>query len=251
MTLLWGRATHLRRLGPRVRVRELTAFFRKRLPLRSVSALSVALFCWSSAGQAAAAEGEPRSRPVELGLSSGYSVVGFGHRLQADDFDTLWAIPLLVDVGYRASKHWTFGAYGELGFIDNSPEVEDADESISGHHFRVGAQAIYHSSPERRVQPWFGVGLGYDALRTTYRSRSTLPPLAGARPDPGISYPIRADGFELGHAQLGIDFAFVPWLAFGPFFSGSVVSYGNQRGIQRSDGFNVWSNICLKATLRL
>ena len=204
------------------------------------------------AGRASAEEAAPRRRPFEIGLSSGYSVVGFGHRLQAADFESLWAIPLLVDVGYRISKNWSIGAYGEVGFIDNSPsDVEDVDESIKGHHYRLGAEALYHSSPERRVQPWFGVGLGYDALRTTYRVRSTFPPVASARPDPGSSSPIRANGLEIGHAQLGIDFALVPGFAFGPFLGGSVVSYGNRRGIQSSDGFNVWSNIGLKATLRL
>jgi len=127
MTLLWGRATHLRRLGPRVRVRELTAFFRKRLPLRSVSALSVALFCWSSAGQAAAAEGEPRSRPVELGLSSGYSVVGFGHRLQADDFDTLWGVvPSPQETAYL-DVNLTYPACTDPAFLKEFREiVQDA-----------------------------------------------------------------------------------------------------------------------------
>jgi hypothetical protein len=52
--------------------------------------------------------------------------------------------------------------------------------------------------------------------------------------------------------QLGIDFAFLPWLAFGPFVGASVVAYGKRRGFDEpSDDFSVWSTIALKATLRL
>jgi hypothetical protein len=218
--------------------------------LRFTLVLGVTLLGSTSVGRAAAEGAATNARPFEIGISSGYSVIGFGGRLRPADIETLWAVPLFVALDYRISKHWSVGGYGEMGFIDTSADdVEDAEETIRGHHYRVGAEAIYHSSPERRVQPWFGLGLGYDALRTTYRSRSTYPP-AGAM-DPGTSSPVRASGFELGHAQLGIDFALVPWLAFGPFFGGSVVSYGHRRGIEPSDGFNVWSNIGLRATLRL
>ena len=203
-----------------------------------------------SAAGASAQEASPSPRRFEVGLSSGYSVAGFKHLIA--DFDSLWAIPLTVDLDYRFAKHWSGGVYGELGFIDDSaPDVEDVDETIVGQHYRLGAEVLYHSALERHVQPWFGVGLGYDALRATYRARGTLLPQGGNEtPEaPGVS--IRASGFEVGHVQLGIDFAFVPALSFGPFLGASVVAYGRRRGALSSDDVNVWSNIGLKAALHL
>ncbi|MET0792057.1 MAG: hypothetical protein ABW061_11100 [Polyangiaceae bacterium] len=219
--------------------------------MRSFLAAELGLLVLILATHAVAEEGAQRLRPLELGLSSGYSSVGLRHPGSLD-FNSLWAIPLLLDIDYRVSKRWSAGMYGELGFIHNSaPDVEDVDQTLQGHHYRVGLEAIYHSAPERKVQPWFGIGLGFDALRATYRSRSTLPPFGSDLPDPGSSSPVRATGFEVGHAQLGIDFAFVPAFAFGPFVGGSVVAYGRRRGVESSEGFNVWSNLGLKATLRL
>lgn len=200
---------------------------------------------------ASAEEGPAYPRRFEVGLSSGYSSASFGKALASEGFDSLWAIPLTVDLDYRFAKHWSAGVYGELGFINNSaPDVEDVDETIKGQHFRLGVEALYHSALDRRVQPWFGVGLGYDALRATYRERSTYLPIGAVDTgDPGRS--IRASGFELGHVQLGIDFALVPGFAFGPFVGASVVAYGGRRGFFSSDDCNVWSNVGLKAALRL
>ncbi|MES1179019.1 MAG: outer membrane beta-barrel protein [Myxococcales bacterium] len=221
--------------------------------MRYFLGLGFGLFVLVSGGRASAQEA-PRARPFEIGVSSGYSAVGLGSRLSYADIDSLWEVPLLIDVGYRVSKHFSVGAYGEVGFIDStSDSVEDAEESLDGHHYRLGVEAIYHSAPERHVQPWLGVGLGYDTLRLNYHFRSTFPPFGNEPPDPGSSTPIRASGFELGHVQLGIDFALVPWLSFGPYVGASVVDYSKRRGFAEpsEDDFSVWSTIALKATLRL
>ena len=211
----------------------------------------VALSLWALGASAQELEQSSRPRRFEVGSSSGYSSAGFGHALAGEGFDSLWAIPLTVDLDYRFGKHWSAGVYGELAFIDNSnPDVEDVDETIKGQHFRLGVEALYHSALERKVQPWFGVGLGYDALRATYRERSTYLPIGAVDTgDPDRS--IRASGFELGHVQLGIDFVLVPGFAFGPFLGASVVAYGARRGFRSADDFNVWSNIGLKAAFHL
>ena len=219
------------------------------MKMRAFLVIGLGALLFLAGGRASAAD--VAARPFELGLSSGYSSGGVRHDPHSAAFDTLWAIPLFLDLDYRLSKHWSVGAYGEVGFIDISPDVEDAEESTQGHHYRFGVEAIYHSAPERRVQPWLGAGFGFDALRATYRIRSTFPPFDGAPPDPGSSSPVRASGFELVHAQLGIDFVVAPAFAIGPFVGASVVAYRNRRGIASSEDYTVWANIGLKATLRL
>jgi hypothetical protein len=217
------------------------------MKLKSCLAFGFALVVLVLGVHASAKEAEPRLRRFELGLSSGYSA----------GFLSLWAVPVTLDADYRLSQQWSVGAAGEVGFINASPgQAEDVDQSVKGHHFRVGVEALYHNASERRVQPWLGVGIGYDTLRATYRERSTLPPFGNAPPDPGSSSAVRASGFEVGHMQLGIDFVLGPAFAMGPFVGASVVAYRDRRGIpivgvQPPGDFSVWSNIGLKATLRL
>jgi hypothetical protein len=201
-------------------------------------------------GRPAGADGAA-PRPLEIGLSGGYSNVGFGDRGQGSaDLGSLWAIPLLLDVDYRLSKHWSVGAYGEVGFIDDDKgDVSGVEETIRGHHYRVGAEAIFRVQPGRRFEPWLGFGLGYDALTATHVVGGGAATLDGDASGPDSA--IRARGFELGHVQLGVDFALLPALALGPFAGASMVSYGKRRGFVRDDSVNVWSNVGLKATLRL
>lgn len=218
--------------------------------MRFFSVFGASLWLLGSAAQASAEELAPRLLPVEIGLGSGYSSAGFGAG-PLPGYERVWAIPLSLDVAQRVSKYWSLGAYAEVGFIDDSKsDVPSVDDTLRGHHYRVGFEALYHSAPQRKVQPWLGLGLGYDAVRATHRVRVTSAPVGDEAPDPGSSAPVRASGFEIGHAELGIDFAVLPAFAFGPFLGGSVVAYGDRRGIAGSD-LNVWSKLGLKATLRL
>src|SRR3954452_10165825 len=101
----------------------------KGLQMRAWRGLGLAVAVVIVARQASAEERAPsepkqeaarRPHRLEIGLSRGYSTVNRGAHERASDFETLWAIPLLLDLDYRVSKHWSIGAYGELGFINNS-----------------------------------------------------------------------------------------------------------------------------------
>lgn len=207
--------------------------------MRSFLGLAVALFVLVSGQRASAEVGPSRPRPIELGFSSGYS----------RGLEPISAIPLVLDLDYRFSPNWGAGVFGELGFPRVSIDDEEASYAAGGHHYRVGIEAQYHAKSESRVEPWLGVGFGYDVLRATYHETSSYWDKLNPTPD-HASRPLRASGFELGHLRLGIDFRIFPAFAIGPFLSASVVAYRNQVGVTRSD-VNLWGNIGLKATVRL
>jgi outer membrane protein W len=183
-----------------------------------------------------ASAAEAVERPLELSLRSGYSVT---------TFESLWAIPVGVDVGYRLSPRWSVGAYGDLGFIHTNRDAEDSEDAIVGHHYRVGVEAIYHASRNQGSAPWIGLGLGYDAVRTEFRSSSTF------FDSTTFSTPLRASGFELANLQLGFDFRVGRAFRIGPFASGSLVAYTSHLRTENDDTLHVWANLGVKVTLGL
>jgi len=215
--------------------------------MESVLAVGSGLLVLALAVAASAEEPAPRQRPFELGLSGAYSTGP----------QSLWALPVKLDLGYRVSPRWSVGAYGEVGFIDASPsQAADVDQTIEGHHYRVGVEARYHSATGSRLKPWLGFGFGYDVLSASRRSRDSYPHADGSAAEPDFVSPLRASGFELGHVQLGIEFAIAPAFGMGPFVGASVAVYRNRRGFehelsQNSSDLDVWGNFGLQTALRL
>jgi hypothetical protein len=74
---------------------------------------------------------------------------------------TTWRAPVWVDVGYSPSSAFTIGAYAQIGVGGNGDAcTADCDWS----DVRVGAEAELRFAPGAVVNPWLGVGLGYEWL---------------------------------------------------------------------------------------
>lgn len=173
--------------------------------------------------------------------------------------DTHGVIPLWLDAGYRLSSHLMLGGYFMFGIV--LPKVapaaaplsggcpEDVDCSATG--LRFGVQAQYAFSPGQLVNPWLGLGLGYEWVTTRIEGELFSNPIEASASHSGP---------ELLHVQAGLDVALSPRLAAGPFASLSGMQYtacttelsGEEVDCEIEDGaWHAWLVFGLRGTLGL
>jgi len=134
---------------------------------------------------------------------------------------TSWRAPVWVDVGYALSGALTIGAYAQVGVggVGDSC-IGDCDWS----DIRAGAAAELRFLPGAPVNPWLGVGLGWEWL--SYRQL-----LSGMVPDEmGNMVPVTGRLSEsFGGPELmlhgGVDFQVEDALRIGPYASATVSQY--------------------------
>jgi hypothetical protein len=181
----------------------------------------------------AQAPSEPR---FELGLRTGYAIP-LGHyadvrqigSTRQDDVNALsddayGAIPLWLDFGYRLTPALVLGVYGMFGLV--LPKSGAASDPLGGGcpegldcfaiGLRFGVQAQYRFRPGAALDPWLGLGLGYEWITSHVEGRVF-----------GIPIDVVTDhsGPELLHLQGGVDFQLAPTLGLGPFASVSAMQY--------------------------
>jgi hypothetical protein len=199
-----------------------------------------ASFLVSCAGVAVSASAEAREpRPYEAGLRLGYSS---GSVLSVPGFTFIG-----LEAGYHLSPRWTLGPYAEVGFIDSVVHRREGPQTFLGHHYRFGAQALFHGLPKRLIDPWLGAGIGYAALGVDMHSSITL-----ASPVVNAEYRETARGFEWFNLQGGADLNLAPALALAGFVRLAVVDYLSQHRQQGEphEPTRGWLSAGAKATLR-
>jgi hypothetical protein len=145
-------------------------------------------------------------------------------------------IPVWLEAGWRFNKNLYAGLYGQrgFGFSNNCPIGNDC--STGG--WRFGVEGIYTLLPDGTLQPWFGLGVGYELLGTT-------------RGGEDLSY----RGFELLILQAGLDWALSRQFSIGPFASVSLFGkYTTQSANGVSNDVSAshnWLQTGVKATFKL
>jgi outer membrane protein W len=177
--------------------------------LRSVAAALVAFLV---AGQARAADAGATG--IELGLRTGYAFPfgsffsitrGAAAPSLADKVDGI--VPIWLDAGYRFTPNLYVGAdfqYG-VGVVNSGPtncRIEGV--SCAANNIMVGVGAHYHARPDKKIDPWVGIGAGYETFSFT---TSFL----------GQTGYLQGGGFQLFDLQLGADYKATPSLGLGPF----------------------------------
>ena len=180
-----------------------------------LGALVAGLLVMCAAGTAFAQDGK-----IKLGLRLGYalpagkigdvSVAG-----QTADGGKLsdhvsGQIPIWIDAGYMVIPNLLVGLYGQYGFIS----TKDCD-GCSAHDLRIGIQGQYHFTPEQSIDPWLGIGFGYESLGTSQTVA-------------GQSFDASAHGWELLNLQGGVDFEVIPKFTVGPFLSFSLDQFSSE-----------------------
>jgi|GEM_PF-295214 len=175
----------------------------------------------------------PSPNGFSVGLRGGYELpLGLASSLALNDVVS-GAVPLILDAGYFVNPHLYVGGYLLYGFAFNasSSPTCPAAETCNGGLLRFGAQARWHFSPERVVDPWAGAGLGYDILNLTQTD-----------PDGNTVSLGSLHGFVLSFIG-GIDYKPLPYLGIGPYSELTVGHYASTV----SSAIHGWLGVGLRA----
>jgi hypothetical protein len=151
---------------------------------------------------------------LSVGARVGY-MHGFGGVDSDEDLDDFAGsqLPLQLDVGYRFGQvtlggYFSYGIAFVSGIIGDACDAAGADCSARG--LRVGAQVLLDLRPKEQVDPWVGLGIGYERLSLD---------VAGV--DSSLS------GAEFLILQGGVDFHASPKFKLGPYASFSFGQYSH------------------------
>jgi len=171
------------------------------------------------------AMGEASAKEAGTGLELGFRT-GYAHALgkvtnEGTDPDmgnlVTGNVPLWFDLGYRVTPNVLIGGYFQYGFGipgDLADGCGESGVSCSLPVVRLGAQVHYHVQPFEVVDPWLGLGFGYEWATLSATEANTSGSL-------GVS------GFEFVNLQAGIAFGLgeKKKFALGPFVALSLAQY--------------------------
>ena len=176
---------------------------------------------WGALSWSRVALAEEKGTGFEVGLRAGYAIpIGKGGANATQNLSAgiSGAIPLWLDLGYRATPELMIGAYGAyaFGFLGDTLDRACGAVDCVTYDIRLGAQLHYHFLPGKEGDPWIGLGVGYEWL--TF-----------AASQGGQDASITASGFEFVNLQAGLDFAPSKGVNFGlgPFVAFSVAEYSD------------------------
>ncbi|HVP61162.1 MAG TPA: PEGA domain-containing protein [Myxococcaceae bacterium] len=193
----------------------------------------------AAAGAAGAAAGTPAASaaPTPAVASTGYDPngthfeaalrVGFGIPL-GDAFGTdstglstkmsdyaSFTVPIWLDVGVRLGGSWFLGAYFSYGFGGSTDATAcGTGFQCSPSTLRFGGQVHWHPLGSAGLDPWVGLGSGYEKLSIGVSGSAT-----------GT---FDLSGWEFGNLQVGLDFALGSVVKIGPWVSFSIGQYGTE-----------------------
>ena len=135
-------------------------------------------------------------------------------------------VPIWLDAGARIAERFFVGAYLDYNVGVLSSELSQACDTInasasvsascSGQDVRFGGEFLFHLLPKGRLDPWLGVGVGYEWLAfsvTEEAGGQTATLSAGVH------------GFELANLQLGLDIPVAQHIALGPFLAFTLAEF--------------------------
>lgn len=118
-----------------------------------------------------------------------------------------FTIPIGLDVGVRIGGVVFVGGYFQYGLAGSPSQSYCTVQGCSSTTVRVGGEVLIHPLGNAPVDPWFGVGSGFEWLSVS--------------DTPGVTL----SGFEFFNLQLGIDFALGSVVRLGPYASFSMGEY--------------------------
>jgi outer membrane protein W len=140
---------------------------------KSVFALALAVMSMASTARAQ----DPESTRItedskwQLSLRSGFALpvgrVSDGGAVLENRYDG--SIPIWLDVGYRFGENIVAGVYFQWGYAFPR-DCPGGDATCDGYNLRTGIEGFYHFMPDRKIDPWLGVGIGYELQHATLGS---------------------------------------------------------------------------------
>jgi hypothetical protein len=191
--------------------------------MRIAVASFVALSGLCATALASAAEASPTG--IEIGVRTGYSlplgqVTGGGNPITLNGTtyqsqpldlskDYTGLVPIWFDLGYRVSPQLYAGAYFQYGIAFLPSDAAggvcgQSGVSCSGSDIMAGVNLHYHVLPGEMVDPWLGIGVGYEWANFNIS-------------ESGQSVSVQIVGWQFANFQAGADFKVEPNFGLGPF----------------------------------
>lgn len=160
------------------------------------------------------------------------------------------SLPIQVDVGYRFTPNLSVAAYYQYAFAfvasdlgSGSYTCSSSGVSCSGNDMRLGIEAFWHFMPGQQLDPWIGLGTGYEWSKVTVESG-------------GISADVKFHGWEFFNAQVGLDYQVAPQLGVGPFVQFALGQYSTAEALGTSGDIankavHEWLQIGVRGTFNL
>jgi hypothetical protein len=176
-------------------------------------------------GNAARADATPTG--VEVGLRAGYGIP-LGDAAGGNPSTSLsnvfsGMIPIQIDAGYRFTPNMMVGAFFQYGIASIASgggtgtfgaACSQSGVSCSGSDMTFGAQFHYHLMPDQTIDPWAGIGVGYELANVSVSQG-------------GQSASLGFSGFQFVNLQVGGDYKVMPNLGVGPFVQFSLGEFSS------------------------
>ncbi len=188
---------------------------------------------------------------LEFGIRAGYgfalSTADSGrYRIGTSGFRFRVAriIPFWIDLGYRINPNWYVGAFFQYAIgrgLDDCSRL-NLSPMCSSNDLRFGVNAHYHFRPDRTLDPWVGVGAGYEVLN--YSLQASRAGFDEVFPSFG--------GFEFGNVQLGLDYKASHTVGLGPFVVLTIAQFSNEISkLYYQSGVHEWLIFGIRGTFDL
>lgn len=178
------------------------------------------------AGNTARADATPTG--IEVGLRAGYAIplgdaAGAPSGGQSTSLSNVYSgmIPIQIDAGYRLNPNMMVGAFFQYGIAmiatgsgSIGAQCSTGGVSCSGSDMMFGAQFHYHFMPDQTIDPWAGIGIGYEIASFSASANGQ---------SAGESF----SGFQFVNLQVGGDYKVMPNLGVGPFVMFSLGEYSS------------------------
>jgi hypothetical protein len=196
----------------------------------------------------------PATHPLthfEAGLRVGFAgPIDFQHSGEPPSGWVSLTFPIRLELGTRLGQRVFAGVLGQYGFGAATGEICAEGASCSAHTIELGAETIFHTSPEDRADVWFGLAGGWEEFSwstssspsySRQPSRSSF--VAAPRGSRSVVSMPGGDGYTDEFAgwfvelQLGLDLRVSPVVRAGPWLG---FSLGEYVGDPYSHGLHGW-----------
>lgn len=144
------------------------------------------------------------------------------------------AIPGQLEVGYRLNRHLVLGIYGQYAYVFTKTNDVSCPTGFdcSAWQWSFGPEALYHFSPGAKFEPWVGLGVGMQILRTNISGTVPIPLPTGGTVSADTKASVTDRGPEL-NLSVGGDFRLGERFRLGPFLTVTLANYTVHVGDQK------------------
>ncbi|WP_434300779.1 outer membrane beta-barrel protein [Corallococcus exiguus] len=147
------------------------------------------------------------------------------------------SFPIIAELGFRVTPRFYLGVWGSWEPVLTKTNELSCPEGFdcSTYQWRVGPEVRYHIRPGASFDPWIGLGVGLEILKSHVEGDTQV------QVAPGVFLPTHVDthvtdrGPTIARLTLGGDVRVTRALAVGPIITASVGQYTVRTGSQTLD----------------